>query len=412
MKILMLGRWVPPPRWPIRLTREYQFARHLARSHRLTVAFTTDSSDIAGAISALRSEFGDLEFATVPRGWKSLGAALSLVTGESCTLSYFRSEALRTRLADRHRRTGYDLVFVSSSNMIQYALDGDPTIPLVVDFGEVDSEWWLRQAARSGVGSARFFRTEAARLRQAEAAAARRAAACVAATPEALELVARLGAVGRTGVIPNGIEMESFGPSVRPGSVPTVVFNASPEGGPAVAAGIEFFRGLVPALRGEFPRVRFVVCRPEGLGSDRALTGLGVETVASGAELRRILTSETVAVAPIREGDGRASVLEPMASGVAVVTTSRMCRQLGARSGHDLQGADGRSEFVRCVIELLASAGRRAELGRQGREFVAAAFAWGAFTPRLDHVLGEVVRATPSPSPGTEPRAVEATHGG
>jgi glycosyltransferase involved in cell wall biosynthesis len=412
MNILMLGRWVPPPRRPIRLTREYQFARHLTRGHRLTLAFITDSSDIAGSISALRSEFGDLEFATVPRAWKSLAGALSLATGESCTLSYFRSEALRTRLADRLRRARYDLVFVSSSNMIQYALDADPTIPLVVDFGELESEWWLRQAVRGGLGAARFFRTEASRLRQAETAAARRAAACVAGTPEAVKLVTALGAVAPTSLIPNGIDMESFGPTPRLGKVPTVVFNVSPGGGPDVTPAIEFFRDVVPAVRARIPAARFVVSRAEGLAVERMLSRLDVEMVAPSTDLRAILHSHTVAAAPLRGGDPRSSVLEPMASGVPVVTTSQMCGQIGARVGRDLQAADGAGDFAKRVVELLESPGLRGELGVRGREFVAGAFSWEIFASRLGDVLTKVVPGAAPAGPESAPRPIEATLGG
>ena len=61
MNILMLGRWLPPARRPVRDTREYQFGRYLARDHQLTVAFVTDNPDTSGALSALRKEFTDIE---------------------------------------------------------------------------------------------------------------------------------------------------------------------------------------------------------------------------------------------------------------------------------------------------------------------------------------------------------------
>jgi len=157
MNILMLGRWLPPARRPVRDTREYQFGRYLARDHQLTVAFVTDNPDTSGALSALRKEFTDIEFAVMPRTWKSLEAAVRAATGESCTLSYARSGALRTRLEDRIRRSAYDLVFVLSSSMIQYVLDLNASIPVVMDFAGVDSEWWLAQAARSPYPATRFF---------------------------------------------------------------------------------------------------------------------------------------------------------------------------------------------------------------------------------------------------------------
>ena len=60
--------------------------------------------------------------------------------------------------------------------MIQYALDADPAVPIVMDFDDVDSRWWVRQARERSFRGANFYRTEAARLRLAEAAIARRAA--------------------------------------------------------------------------------------------------------------------------------------------------------------------------------------------------------------------------------------------
>ena len=147
--------------------REYAFGRHLAQEHQLTVAFTTDDGADGYGPTTLRDQFGDLEFAVVPRGWKYLSGAISLATGDSCTLAYFRSTALSARLADRMKTAPYDLVYVSSSSMIQYALELDAAVPLVVDFGEVDSEWWRRQAELRSFPGANFYRTEAARLRSA-----------------------------------------------------------------------------------------------------------------------------------------------------------------------------------------------------------------------------------------------------
>ena len=69
MKILMLGRSIALARRGDKATREGRIARRLARSHRLTLAFVTDVPNPVGVVSALREEFGDLEFAVVPRGW-------------------------------------------------------------------------------------------------------------------------------------------------------------------------------------------------------------------------------------------------------------------------------------------------------------------------------------------------------
>jgi glycosyltransferase involved in cell wall biosynthesis len=404
MNILMLGRWVPPPRRPVRAMREYQFARELARAHRLTLAFITDNPDTAGAISALRSEFGDLEFATVPRAWKSLTGAVSLATGESCTLSYFRSEALRTRLADRFRRTPYDLVCVSSSSMIQYALGIDKAVPVVADFGRVDSEWWLERAARGSFPSTRFFRTEAARLRAAEAVAARRAVRCLTASAEAAEIVKRFAPDAPMAVIPNGVDVEGLAAPSRP-KAPTVVLNTSLAGDMEVRDAVEFHRTVMPIIRQGVPGARLLIVSQEPVGSPAVATALaGAELAAGIPDPAPLLKQSTVAVAPLRHGtDIQKTVLEPMAAGLAVVATSGVLQRLGVGAGDGLLVADEPKDFALKVVQLLANDTVRDELGARARSFVAERYSWHRmavqFVQLVEGVTGRDVVAPSRPAP-------------
>ena len=406
MNILMFSRWLPPARQPVRGTREYHFARHLARSHQLTLAFITDNQDVAGAISALRADFGDLEFSVVPRAWRSLSGALSLATGESCTLSYFRSEALRTRLADRLRHTRYDLVIVSSSTMIQYALDVDPSIPLLADFGAVDSEWWANQAATGAPGVSRFFRTEAARLRIAEGNAARRATRCVAGTPGAAEIVRALAPAAPVMVIPDGVDMENGDAHLRLGRVPTVILNASARDEANLQHTFAFCRAVLPALRSRVPEVRMVVATRGSLV--RRPAGIDIEVCSTGGD-RRLFHSHAVVVALVHEPyDMQRCVLEPMAAGVPVVTTTAACRSLEARPGRDVRVADSPDDFISRVAELLEDRPLREEIGAQGRRFVQINFSWELSATRLGQIVDEILNPGAAAGSDRPRRSIEA----
>ena len=409
----MLGRWLPPHRQPVRATREYQFARQLARSHLLTLAFVSDSSDVAGTVSALRSEFGDLEFSTVPRSWKALSSAVRLAAGESCTLSYFRSEALRTRLADRMRRTRYDLVFVLSSGMIQYALSVDASVPMAVDFGSVDSAWWARQADRASFGAGRFFRTEAARLRAAEVAAARRAGRCSVESPEAADIVRGLAPGVLTTVIPTGVDVDAFEPVVPAGKVPTVVLNVAADADGDLEEAMKFCQALRPAVRARIPDVRFVVAsrRPFPIGVD-SRGDRGVEVVASGTDLRLLLHDQAVAIAPLHDGsDLRSSVLEPMAAGVPVVAHSRIGQYLAVQAGSDVLTCDSAGGFAAQVVGLLQNDALREEVGVQGRRFVHGNCSWSAVGASLERMLADILGRRPGPE-ADQDRPIRALHGG
>ena len=400
MNILMLGRWLPPPRRPVRGTREYQFARHLARQHRLTLAFVADNPDAAGAISALRSEFGDLEFSSVPRGWKSLVSAVRLATGESCTLSYFRSEALRTRLAERLRRTAYDVVFVSSSTMIPYALEVDPAIPLVADFGSVGSEWWIQQAARGTFPGTRFFRTEAARLRMAETAAARRAARCLVDSVGAARIVESFQPATPPVVIPDGVDVETVGHGLRQGTTPTLVINLAGAGGPDLHESGAFWGKVVPVIRARVPSARVVAVVSEVLPAGWRGPA-GVEMVGPGYDIRLLLHTRAVtAVATSGAADPLPGALESMAVGVPVVMTSGVRERLGAGPGVDLRTADDPVDFGRHVAELLESDTDRRQVGEAGRHFAGTHWSWDVHAARLAGMLAEVVKGPVAAPPG------------
>lgn len=407
MNILMLGRWLPPPRRPVRALREYQFARHLARTHRLTLAFITDNPDSAGAISTLRSEFGDLEFAEVSRGWKSLASAVRLATGESCTLSYFRSEALRTRLTDRTRGMRYDLIYVSSSSAIQYALEIDPTIPLVVDFADVDSQWWVNQAARGSFPGTRFFRTEGARLRAAEAAVARRAAHCIVATTEAAEIVRGFHPAGPISILRSGVDEELL--TLDSGRVgqPTVVLSTSLGSNGSVRDVVELGRQVVSAVRRRVPGVRLVIVSPDApAGPKLGLDSSGVEIEAPRLDPRPVLLRGTVAMAPLSPASHvYQSVLTPMAAGLPMVATSKAALEIGAEAGHDLLVADHPADFAERIAQLLEHPSLRADLATRGRLFVSGRYGWTVIAPQLAALLDRVTKPG-FEAPRTEPIAV------
>ena len=202
----MLGPWVPSARYPLEAERLLRFARHLVHGHRLTLAFATDVPDHSGTILALRAEFEDMEFAVVPRRLQRLWSTLRLFAKASVDLTYFDSAALRTRLRDRERTSPFDVVYAASAGMIQHALDLEHPGPLVIDFGDLDSEWWERRAAGSSRLKAGLYRAEASRVRELEKAAARRATVSMVSSLQAAERIASFAPGVPVVVVPNGVD--------------------------------------------------------------------------------------------------------------------------------------------------------------------------------------------------------------
>lgn len=392
----MLGPWVPSARYPVEAERLLHFARYLVQDHRLTLAFATDVPDPSGTILALRAEFEDIEFAVVPRRLRRLWSALRLFAKASVDLTYFDSAALRARLRDRERTSPFDAVYAASAGMIRHALDLERPGPLVIDFGDLDSEWWERRAAGSPRLKAGLYRAEAARVRELERAAARRATVSMVSSARAAEQVASFAPGVPIVVVPNGVDPERYPEGPHRATEPVIAFTGSLEGAGGLDAATEFCSVVLPAVRAQMAGARVVIPGRYLPRSARRLARLpGVEIVGNGGDLRALLRYAAVAVSPSGDSNGaRQGVLEAMAAGVPLVASRTSLNGLWAKFEGEVYVKDDPGALARRLVELLGSESMRAEVGDRGRAFVRAHHSWEAAAGHVVHVVEGVLSIT------------------
>lgn len=400
MRILMLGPWVPSARYPVEAERLRRFARHLIQAHRLTLAFATDVPDPSGAVLALRAEFKDVEFAVVPRRLRRLWSALRLFAKASVDLTYFDSAALRTRLRDRGRTSPFDVVYAASAGMIQHALDLERPGRLVIDFGDLDSEWWEHRALGSTRLKAGLYRAEASRVRELEQTAARRATVSLVSSAQAAERVASFAPGVPVVLVPNGVDTNRYPEGPHRATEPVIAFTSYLEGAAGLEAAAEFCSVVLPAVRAQVGGARVVIPSRFLPRSARRLARLpGVEIVGNGGDLRALLRYAAVAVSPSGESNGsRQGALEAMAAGVPLVVTRKSVNGLGAKFDREVYVRDAPGALARRLVELLSSESMRAEVGDRGRTFVRTHHTWEAAAVHVAHVVDGVVNSTPPAS--------------
>jgi len=372
MNILMLAPWLPTTGRPLAAERLHRFARQLAKDHRLTLACATDHPNPFGAVSALRDEFGDLEFAVVPNRWKRLWSVAHLAAGSSAEVAYFSSGALRTRIRDRVQTSSFHLVYVASTSMIPYALELAPRVPVVLDFGDLDSEWWRERAQRFSGVKARVYQAEASRLREVEIRGARRATHCLVATPQAARAVAAFAPWATVSVVGDGVDADEPAVPTRIGGPHMIAFNPCLEGDSEAEVAAEFCDLVLAPVRTRVGRTNLLVgCRSLSRLAKHLAHLPGVEVAAPASDLRPLLRRATVAVAPRRFGaETRRSVLAAMAVGVPVITTRDGLDGLPIRHGQELYLAESAHGFAERLIDLLRKPTLREVMGARGRAFV------------------------------------------
>jgi polysaccharide biosynthesis protein PslH len=121
-----------------------------------------------------------------------------------------------------------------------------------------------------------------------------------------------------------------------------------------------------------------------------------VEVTGPVPDMGDCLREATVAVTPMRSGSGiQNKVLEAMAVGTPVVSTSIANRGVNGVPGQDLLVHDDPEGFAQAVERLLSDAALRERLARAGRACVERNFRWERHAERLEHLYSATV---PSPS--------------
>jgi hypothetical protein len=129
-----------------------------------------------------------------------------------------------------------------------------------------------------------------------------------------------------------------------------------------------------------------------------ALAGATVEVVGAVPDVRPHLAAARVVLAPVRFGTGmRGKVVEALAMGRPVVTTSVGAEGLGATGGQHLVIADGAEGFATAVRRVLDDAVLAARLGAEGRRLVETRFDWDAIAAAHEDIYAAVLRHPGSP---------------
>ena len=124
-----------------------------------------------------------------------------------------------------------------------------------------------------------------------------------------------------------------------------------------------------------------------------ALAGqAGVSVVGAVPDVRPYITRGAIYVAPLRMGGGtRFKLLEAMALGRPVVSTSIGSEGFEVQSGRELLIADKPAVFANSVLQILENPNLASRLSTAGRDFVAAHFDWASIIPLLETLQQQLV---------------------
>jgi polysaccharide biosynthesis protein PslH len=162
---------------------------------------------------------------------------------------------------------------------------------------------------------------------------------------------------------------------------------------PNVDAALYFAQEIFPLIKRQLPDAEFVVAGKNPPAELLALKGAGVSCLGFVDEVGTFYGSVDLVVAPIRFGGGiKLKVLEAMACGKAVVTTSVGAEGIAESGEGSLIVADEPDVFAEAVLALLADQPRRRALGERARLLIEQRFSWRRVIDDMDGIYAKLVR--------------------
>ncbi|MCK4485403.1 MAG: glycosyltransferase [Desulfobacterales bacterium] len=150
-----------------------------------------------------------------------------------------------------------------------------------------------------------------------------------------------------------------------------------------------FCNDVFPAVKSEFPESQFYIVgskphpKVRNLGSND-----GVRVTGFVEDIRPYYQAADVCVIPLRLARGiQNKVLEAMAMGKAVVTTSKAIEGIRAATGKQVLVEDTPNGFSNMVLTLIKDRETRKRLGTNARQFVMKNYNWSTNMKKLDALL-------------------------
>ena len=159
-----------------------------------------------------------------------------------------------------------------------------------------------------------------------------------------------------------------------------------------VDAAVSFAREVWPRLRDRQTELVFTIVGRDPAPEVRALATIpGIEITGTVDDVRPFYREAWVAIVPLKVGGGsRLKILEAMAAGVPVVSTTLGAEGLDVRHGENILIADTNEQLIEAISAVVQNEEQRKQLSTAGRALVSSRYDWSRLGASLFEVYGEL----------------------
>jgi glycosyltransferase involved in cell wall biosynthesis len=265
-------------------------------------------------------------------------------------------------------------------------------LPALLMAHNIETTVWRRRTEHAGNPPERLYMgLQAAKMERFEKRAFRQAARVAVVTAEEAATAGEWGARA-VSLISNGVDTDALSPRDDRPEPDSVLFMGSLDWQPNRDALLYLVDQIWPLVRAAHPAATLNVVgrQPAPRLRERVESVRGVQWVGEVPDIRPWVARANMLLVPLRIGGGsRIKILETLAMGKAVVTTSIGAEGLSVTDGRDCRIADEPAAFARTVVDLLHQPAVCRALGESGRRLVVSRYDWRQLAAELGRAWNE-----------------------
>ncbi|MBL8012460.1 MAG: glycosyltransferase [Candidatus Omnitrophica bacterium] len=195
-------------------------------------------------------------------------------------------------------------------------------------------------------------------------------------------------------VVPNGVDTGFFQSSDAEPSEDALVFTGSMDWLPNDDAITYFCNEILPLIWKRNPAIKLYVVGKSPSSAVKELAAKDNRVIVTGRveDVRPYIRRSKIFVVPLRVGGGtRLKILEAMAMGKAIVSTTIGAEGITYTEDENILLADTPEDFADTTVELIADQNKIDSLGKSGRNLVLESYDWAVVGRQLRHFYQKVI---------------------
>lgn len=386
--------------------RIYQLLRQIAARHDVTLLSYARPEDRDGVVALSREmAVHVVERTPASQGAKRVAQLRSAVSTRPFAATSVYSPEMQRAIDDLCRTESFDIAQLEASVLCGFTIPAG--IKVVLDEHNIEYEVFQRMyEGETSLARRSFSRLEYVRFRRFEQRCWKDVDGCALTSEREAPVLREHAPATATAVVPNAVDLRYFTPGPGPVEPRTVVFNGALYYRPNLEAAHYLVDEIWPLIVDRCPHARLTIVGGVELADLRRLRRPGVVLTGEVPDIRPYVHRAAVVAVPIRMGGGtRLKVVEALATGKAIVSTSVGCEGIAVQDGEHLLLGDDPQTFAARVLALFEDPGLRQRLGEAGRDLAERRYSWDLAGERLEALYTRVAGGSARP---VKPAAVSA----